>query len=1365
MRRFLLLIIVLLLIPTVTALDSDVEFYRYGQPLQYVSTNGQIVVDILFKVTGDDFTSFNADISDIHKNQYVVQTLGYQDKAMAKNQCTKTTDGWDCWLRDLKMMPASADVKIVIHLHGNETIEVNKTVSFTVDDTRPTLVSLMPEGCTEQPCKIPASTPFKIVANFQDTVGDFSRGNVQYSIGGQAGVPYNCSGMTCYGTGFVNCNTGDMLSLTISPSLTYDSAGNRVQNTNSTQLECDANAPKFHNITIESQEGFNVIRNQDSIGVTALIEDDNDTAPSAKADLTNLGIAAGDWQECIRSGDYWKCVFEGQVNVGSPGEQTYKVMAKDVVGNIVNDSTGEKTVMVYGLDENVKPDFWKVSEVQVTPNKMSKKHMLFPRTAYVNVKLTPKKGNPKILSIGDVSAASCTAIEGKGVRKVRLMNQVPGVDELFFEVQLEQGPYKNVSTIKYNCTFQTISKSGLYAAKNYEDDVFEFEIHLDTLESMNDLLQKEINSSRESSSKLQEFTSSVASFVRPFYITCQAVTKIKQAAGILGTAQSATSWMSGMTALGLSAIPNTMGLASDGLHKVADNAFVQYIMPACEYLTCQKQSKILDKIGDFGGLNKMAQLAGYNSFKDALNPNENIAASALTFCLPGMLMNLQRYNTIQCSYTQCLSQQVGLLGGDISDCQRSKSYSTCLYVTGGVFDAIPWTAMTKAIGNTVKRVLTDPVTFFSTGVAGIACGIFVPTPVTETNLLHGICNSVASAKSIVEVYGMVESLKQPLQFDIGSDQCDEIMAAVDPKTGQWLGKPYDPKTLQTSERYDPDDGKKKYGFKSYDCDLTKGCQVDNEGAYIRVVGLKPGNTIADHPENIQFYSPKGEYIGTYTDVQRMLYTHYEAHKDSISSQLNGKGDGSGPTWSKGQQDTLNKMKDPNGGITSPTDLNFIDPATTVDGQPETTVLPGTSGSATSGGSGTPDLSLDQIETLSEAGFLTDDGNFNWKSLQKINTQAKLAANHNAKVLAEAKKMDGPTAKRVAEFYKDIDRHNKAMGKIRTQEAASNQRTSIIDAAHDITSEKDFDQDLYNAYINDPVPYERADGVGERLLSLDSETIQKFDELYSLQTKYNGLALDPGNTVDLASLNNKETYEKARKDEAKTSDKIKDDKEAEQDAYDSKLKEAQATADFTAAWDSGFMHAWASAMNFGRAMSLVADLFGYSSDTAWSNWMEENIFSSAVFKTLATPSEAFCEDTFNIAGATPSAPAVKVGSINYQNAAHVEAVKNQLETVNGSKYEYIITGGVASQKKDGLKFKLYLDSKDITANIPPGGKPEIEVASNAPVKFSGSEDITIESTTNYDEVCIKFLNRDLNNYFDDVTALDSDHKLCQKIASE
>ncbi len=155
-----------------------------------------------------------------------------------------------------------------------------------------------------------------------------------------------------------------------------------------------------------------------------------------------------------------------------------------------------------------------------------------------------------------------------------------------------------------------------------------------------------------------------------------------------------------------------------------------------------------------------------------LNPRDSIFLSALTLCVPGIIYNLEKYRQIECMYADCM-QTYAAQGLPLTSCGEQKSYGTCKYVVGELFQFTP-AALLDRFAGLIKQALSSPFGFVDITM-GLACSGLIVIP--HNGVLANMCilNNIIGLSTDVgeDLFGKDNIFKDD-RWKLQNDYCDGL---------------------------------------------------------------------------------------------------------------------------------------------------------------------------------------------------------------------------------------------------------------------------------------------------------------------------------------------------------------------------------------------------------------------------------------------------------------------------------------------------------------------------------------------------------------------------------------------------------------
>ena len=138
-------------------------------------------------------------------------------------------------------------------------------------------------------------------------------------------------------------------------------------------------------------------------------------------------------------------------------------------------------------------------------------------------------------------------------------------------------------------------------------------------------------------------------------------------------------------------------------------------------------------------------------------------------CIPGILSNLNKYRQIQCQYINCLQDSINT-GLPADACEKVKSYETCKYFVGEIFQVVPFTAMYQWFMDMLKSAVSDPFQVIGIGLS-LACRNACKT---KPSSVHAICYWSKVLAMIGEVLNDINTIIDKDAWKLSGDYCSQL---------------------------------------------------------------------------------------------------------------------------------------------------------------------------------------------------------------------------------------------------------------------------------------------------------------------------------------------------------------------------------------------------------------------------------------------------------------------------------------------------------------------------------------------------------------------------------------------------------------
>jgi hypothetical protein len=264
------LICVLVILPTLSyAIGeiNDLNLYVDNYEVEYINYKNPFVASLKFNIDTIEeidflianlsslnlMPSYNSQYSEIDffSNNYCKKIEG--NTTNENNETTYFLTGYDCEYPYMYVLMnnLSANISFFIDFKNNdvENIFVNKTLSFSLDDTKPNVTSIKTNFCEGDICYV-SNLQTQIIAQIRDTIGTFNSKRVFFKIGNEPTTRFsNCTQNSCTRNSYVStCSSNQRLEVKLVSSegiQSSDDAGNVFVNNGKTNFVCDQYAPEI----------------------------------------------------------------------------------------------------------------------------------------------------------------------------------------------------------------------------------------------------------------------------------------------------------------------------------------------------------------------------------------------------------------------------------------------------------------------------------------------------------------------------------------------------------------------------------------------------------------------------------------------------------------------------------------------------------------------------------------------------------------------------------------------------------------------------------------------------------------------------------------------------------------------------------------------------------------------------------------------------------------------------------------------------------------------------------------------------------------------------------------------------------------
>ncbi len=696
-------VLFLLVLPVAAGLTfelTELEFIRNNIEIERVSTENPRLASMYFTVNNTDFTRIEVDTQVLSD----ANTLEIVEPA----DCASQGSDYRCEIEDVLLEPESESVDVPTTVYKNgESEERTLSYTFIKDNTAPVVNSI-----STTPGEGHIGPDSEVQIDLSD--GPFKHGFIFYYID-QTG-PYmveNCESGTCTGRVTQSCNTGNQVTVRIGeyngvPS--QDDAGNPVKRADSVTEEdftCDTTAPEVTDVSVTAG-GDELIQQGEQVELTLDVEDTSEVQA-----VTNFEALTGnDAESSVTCDD--TCTFTFTVDEPGYKQVQQEIQLTDQAGN-----THTETVTLEILETvQQADDAWRVGSVTLSPKTINRKSLQkFDKQVGVQVELQP-------------SGSSQTVLEQR-LQSCNVMNHEENVGSSLYAEGETAGILLNVQKnwhaqlvdeekLEMNCTLETRSRKGNTIMEAFENDTFEFDIGLTEYPSLPQVVKQQINESRQSGENWEKALQKTDKAVQLIDGLCDVNMVLQDVSGALTKSEATLGAACAACEAATLAICTPIcesacqpvAKANDAMQG-SSSVLWSTTTRACELLTCQPERWGAGWVSD--DLPGMQNLPASTDLSDSFRPEDSLATSVATACLPGITQNLKEYQQIQCQYQNCLANDVLEYGMPVGQCEEARSRNQCRYLAGQVAMLFPWVNALQNIKDTVKEIITNPFAAISAG--------------------------------------------------------------------------------------------------------------------------------------------------------------------------------------------------------------------------------------------------------------------------------------------------------------------------------------------------------------------------------------------------------------------------------------------------------------------------------------------------------------------------------------------------------------------------------------------------------------------------------------------------------------------------
>ena len=672
---------------------------------------------MVFNLDEHELTSITADAS-----EFVAQESLKSQQSNVAVTCDPITceDDCECTARIDLSIRNSGTYTLKVHAvdSSNNVADLNLPVTLRADTTEPVVTSLTANKCGAMSAIGPKNNFMSAIIQESDSGlrGRNIRLDLRPLLGSnliwvdvRANECTDAGGTWLCNWGIINpvgtFTHGQNIRITFS-SPSHDDAKNTLVSDDSYDIFFDANKPVFLNRTII---GAYPLRGElidypvtgGTVEIIINISEDVPTVATADfSDIADVGIKKVDCVDNV-------CRFKeiGPLYTRTPGdiEAIVPVNITDCVGNVEN--VDIKLNISY-LEET-PGNIWTYNVGDPMPAAIDTQTMeVIQHKIYFPLRLSGP--NPATAEPILQRTLKCVGETGFITGKPDLLGN-PSITPMAKFTLRRGGVPPN--PLVYNCTISTITRTSTGIISLPEIDNVTFTIPFENLPlgTIDDALQRKMNDIKSSPLVRGKWIGQLDKLITTLENVCALYNTIATVAAIIdGVAE------------GLALIPitkpagNALGKVGKGLTKVSQDTIGKIANPLCKAVSCNWGAQETVK-----GVLEFYQSAGLSSLVSeettfglisefSIDPKDSMITSIATFCIPGILHNLQKARAIECTYVFCIQNEVSE-GVPAFFCEAERASQWCRYVWGELFQIVPFAQFIDDVLDQVKDAIRDPI--------------------------------------------------------------------------------------------------------------------------------------------------------------------------------------------------------------------------------------------------------------------------------------------------------------------------------------------------------------------------------------------------------------------------------------------------------------------------------------------------------------------------------------------------------------------------------------------------------------------------------------------------------------------------------
>ncbi|MEM4239925.1 MAG: hypothetical protein QXM31_02735 [Candidatus Woesearchaeota archaeon] len=783
---------------------------KEGYPIAYARSQQPIAADVFVKISDVDVnpSTVYADLSKLNPS------LGRRPKDSQSGE-------WFIWRNIAVSSPSTCQITVnASDMMGNKETKT-LTCTIGIDDTPPEPVA-MGTLFVDEAGNALLGVNGTIFAEFKEAGSGLSKGNAFLDLR-SLGLNAEAKADICEksGTDSWKClwsvkpsvNSGTY-AVRIIPT-TRDNINNQVSKTMQLNVTFDKTAPEGVRLAeIAAFRGQQRIKtNVTSLGETIEFVVEGAGFTEVFADLTDLGGAKNTLPErCEGNATKKQCVFSITTAVSGPQQTKVSFEFKDAAGNKAELSTSE--LFILGISNETAPNYWSVS-TECSPELLDRATLsVFEHPVYCRIKMASTNKNAVPISVeGPADFSECTG-NTEYVNEFRVENNYAGSTEPYAVMGLVAGDY-NVNNLTVSCPLSILTRVGNFIPQNFEHDNATITLRFYNM-PLGDLYNSIEDDIDDAKNRLEGAWKTIGKLEKYMSYAEKICTIANSIMSIISTIAIILSFISGAEAVvraipivgpaiaqGMVGTQNAICSPNESLRKMYDTEILRWVQKFCNFLTCQ--SGLLDLfgvdttdyrnyvnayIGGFGLADAIGagQVSTYTPGQDVpiqdpytyFNIRESLVFSIAIppLCLPGIIHNIDKWRQIECRYGLCMLEDFRENGMPVSVCSDQKHYMECRFITGEIFNLIPFAPLLSFFLNMLKEVLSNPLALVGAALS-IVCGLACKAQ-QMPGLLYNMCAGARIVSELGRTVNIIKSFQSIADVGLVSDTwCEEFEDKLD----------------------------------------------------------------------------------------------------------------------------------------------------------------------------------------------------------------------------------------------------------------------------------------------------------------------------------------------------------------------------------------------------------------------------------------------------------------------------------------------------------------------------------------------------------------------------------------------------------